>query len=229
MNTSFSFLTIDYHLLLESMPLLLRGAAVSLMLAVGALCIGFLGGLFVALGLSSRSRIIRLVLQGYTTVIRGTPMLIQLFFMYYILSNAWHLRPFWCALIAIGMNSSAYVGHIIKAGIMSVSQGQLEAAAVLGIDKWAFLTKILLPQAIVQVLPALINEGITLIKDTSLASLLGVVELYQSGKDIITVTYDSVTIYIALAAFYLTMTVTLSYIVKILERSLVFHVDYYES
>lgn len=214
---------IDTLLIFQRAPELLRATAISLALAVGALIIGAFLGTLLAILETSGSRIARVLIKIYTTVLRGTPMLIQIVFIYYLVSSHLHLSAFWCALLAIGMNSSAYISQIIKAGIRSISTGQLEAAQTLGIPRNELLKTVILPQAIRTVLPALGNEAITLVKDTSLASMIGVSELFFVGKTIISQTYDALSVYIALACIYLIITISLSYAITLLESKLSYH------
>lgn len=223
-------MTINIPLIIASLPQLLHGALVSLAIAGCALSLGLFGGLLLGILHVSKNGAIRALVTIYVTVIRGTPMLIQIVFLYFVLASAGlQFSPFIAAVLAIGINSSAYVSQIIKAGILSISIGQVEAARTLGIKRLDLLWYVILPQAIRVVLPALGNESITLIKDSSLASLIGVMELYQEGKTIISHTYDALSIYLAIAAIYLMITTTLSYIVTNLERYLNRHVKNFQS
>lgn len=214
---------IDLTLIIQRLPELLKATGVSLALAVGALSIGVLFGTLLAILETSPSKIARKVIGIYTTILRGTPMLIQIVFIYYIINSSLNLSAFWCAIIAIGLNSSAYISQIIKAGIRSISHGQIEAAQTLGIPRKELLKTVILPQAIRTVLPALGNEAITLVKDTSLASMIGVGELFFAGKTIIAQTYDALSVYVALACIYLIITLSLSYALTLLESKLSYH------
>ncbi len=214
---------IDLNLIINRLPELLQATLVSLGLAAGALTIGVVGGTFLAIGESSLPAFGRSMIKLYTTLFRGTPMLIQIVFMYYIINSGLQLSAFSCALIAIGLNSSAYISQIIKAGMRSISYGQLEAAQTLGIPRKELLKHIILPQAFSTVLPALANEAITLIKDTSLASTIGVAELFFAGKVVIAQTYDALSVYAIIAIFYLTITISLSYLLTLLESKLSTH------
>lgn len=214
---------LDLSLIIQRFPELLAATGVSLLLAAGALTIGSFVGTFLAILETSSSGLARSLIKIYTTIVRGTPMLIQIVFMYYILNSYLQFSAFWCALCAIGLNSSAYISQIIKAGIRSISHGQIEAAQTLGIPHKELLKTIILPQAVRMVLPALGNEAITLIKDTSLASMIGVAELFFAGKVIIAQTYDALSVYIAIAVIYLIITVSLSYAITLLESKLSYH------
>lgn len=175
---------IDLTLIIQRLPELMYATGTSLLLALGALIIGSSIGIILAILETSRSLAARIFIRIYTTILRGTPMLIQIVFMYYIINSWLHVSAFWCALFAIGLNSSAYISQIIKAGIQSISYGQLEAAQTLGIPRKELLRTVILPQAIRTVLPALGNEAITLIKDTSLASMIGVAELFLQERSL---------------------------------------------
>ncbi len=221
---------INFTIIINALPDLLHGALVSLAIAALALAIGFIGGTGLAIVQTSKNKFLRALVTFLVTIIRGTPMLVQIVFFYYLLSVIGiNLSAFVAAVIAIGINSSAYVSQIIRAGILSVSKGQIEAAKTLGIKRRDLMRYIILPQALRVVLPALGNESVTLIKDSSLASLIGVMELYNQGKVVISHTYDALTIYCAIAAIYLIMTTTLSYCFNRLEKRLNVHVKNFQS
>ncbi len=221
---------INFELISASLPQLLHGALVSLKIAGLSLALGFVSGTLLGVLQSGKNSLVRSIITAYTAVIRGTPMLIQIVFLYYVLSlSGLHLSTFMAAVLAIGLNSGAYISQIIRAGISSVSKGQIEAARTLGINQWDLMRYIVLPQAFRVVVPALGNEAITLIKDSSLASWIGVVELYKEGQTIISVTYDALTVYCAVAALYLLMTTPLSYGVTLLEKRLNRHAQHNQS
>lgn len=221
---------INSQLIIASLPKLLKGMILSLEITFCALSIGFILGTLLGIAQLSKQRLVTFFVAVWVTVIRGTPMLIQIVFLYYVLSiTGISLSPFFAAVLAIGINSSAYVSQIIKAGILSVPYGQVEAARTLGISRRDLLRFIILPQAMRIAIPALGNESVTLIKDSSLASLIGVMELYKQGQTIISQTYDALTIYCIVAFLYLLMTSTLSLIVSILEKRLNRHVKHYTS
>jgi polar amino acid transport system permease protein len=214
-----AFAMINIDLIIKSIPLLAKGALMSLGIAFSALAIGLFGGFILALGLINKHSAIRTIASIYVNIIRGTPMLIQIVIVYYVLSPTLGLSALAAAIIAIGGNSAAYVSQIIKAGILSVSRGQIEAAKTLGIRRWDIMRYIILPQALQTVLPALGNESVTLIKDSSLASLIGVRELYKQGQMIMSATLDALSVYFAVALIYLLLTGTISFIVAHLEKA----------
>src|SRR5579872_342305 len=160
---------IDSTLLLESIPALLRGMIVTIQIAALSCAIGCIVGTLAAFGLESNSRLIRWFTNCYTTLFRGTPMLIQILFASFVvpLLVGFPISRMLSVVVAIGLNSAAYIAHIVHAGIQSVSKGQIEAAQTLGLSQLQIMRFIILPQAIRLVIPALGNEFITLIKDSS--------------------------------------------------------------
>ena len=210
---------INLDFILSIIPQLLQGLLVSFMIAGGALCIGMIAGTLIGIGLTKGSRIVRLILNVYVHVIRGTPMLIQIVFLYYVLPLAGIvLSSLMTAIVAIGINSSAYISQIIKAGINTVGRDQTEAAYVLGFTHFQTMRFIILPQALLTILPALVNEGITLIKDSSLASVIGVVELYKESRIILSQSYDVFSVFCIVAVLYMLSTSALSALAYFLEK-----------
>lgn len=205
----------------EALPYLMRGTVVTLQIAAFSSLLGFAGGTILGFMHSSGNVLLRSIVSVYVTIFRGTPMLIQIPFLYYLLPALGIEIPlFATAVIAIGLNSTAYISQIVRSGIASVSKGQREAAQVLGFTHWQTMRYIVFPQAIRTVIPALLNEFITLIKDSSLASTIGVVELFKEGTIIISRTYAVIPIYCAVAIIYLILTTILSLLATALERKM---------
>ena len=218
---------IDFQLLTDSIPYLLRGAAVTLQIATLSCILGILFGTLCGLGLTSKNRLVRFLLSIYTTLFRGTPMLIQIVFVTIALPTLGiGFSRFWGVVWAIALNSGAYIAHIIKSGINSVSQGQREAGKTLGLSNTQIVRYIILPQAIRVVLPALGNEFITLIKDSSLASIVGVQELTKEGEILSSRTLDALTIYLGVAFGYLIITTALSLLLSLIERRMNQHAQH---
>ena len=216
---------INFDLILSILPQLAQGALVTLAIAACSSLIGFFGGTILGIAQTSGIKGLSIAVAVYVTIIRGTPMLLQIVFLSLCLPTIGiHISAFLTAVIAIGLNSSAYISQIIRSGIQSVSRGQLEAASTLGISSTDKLWYIILPHALRVVVPALGNEFITLIKDSSLASLIGVMELYMRGNIIMSQTYNSLSVYMATGLFYLAMTVVLSFIIHRIERQLKYNV-----
>lgn len=206
---------IDAAFIQEAFPRLLSGAWVTLQIAAFGSLIGFAGGTVLGILQSGQSKIISFLVWVYVTIIRGTPMLLQIMFFSLVFT---FLTPFWAAIIAIGINSSAYISQIVKSGIASVSKGQIEAATTLGLSRYDITRYIVLPQALSIVLPALSSEFITLIKDSALASIIGVTELFKQGEIIKSRTYRAILVYILVGICYLIITSVVSVIFIKLEH-----------
>ncbi len=212
---------IDYQLIWDSLPQLLNGALVSIQIAGAAAWIGLILGTLLGFAEESKFVLFKWISTVYATLFRGTPMLVQILFVYYVLPQfGLKIPPFWAATLAIGLNSSAYISQIVRSGILAIPKGQLEAAHTLGLTKWMSLRYIVFPQALRVALPGLGNELITLVKDSSLASIIGVMELSKEGSIIRSRTYDAFSILIAVSIIYLILTAALSYGIKLIEKRL---------
>lgn len=209
----------DFAIVLKYWPQLLHGTFISLQIAALGCLIGFSLGVLLGIIQSGHNAFFRSLVTVYVTILRGTPMLIQIAFAVFVLPQLGIRVPiFWAATLAIGFNSSAYLSQIIRSGIESIAKGQLEAAKVLGFDYYQTIRFIILPQAIRVVLPALGNEFITLVKDSSLASTVGVMELTKEASYIKNQTFDALTVYCIIALIYLGITSTLSFCFARLEK-----------
>ena len=155
---------------------------------------------------TGKLKILNVICRVYLTVIRGTPTMVQLLIVYYV--------------IAFGMNSAAYVAEIVRSGIMSIDQGQFEAGRSLGLNYTQTMTKIILPQAVKNILPALGNEMIVLLKETSISGYIGLTDLTRGGDIIRSQTYSALFPLLAVAAIYLVIVCFLTYLVGRLERRL---------
>jgi polar amino acid transport system permease protein len=218
---------IDFQLIKDSLPFLLRGAWVTLKIAALSGIIGIALGTVLGLAQSRKNTFLYWLVTLYVTIIRGTPMLIQIAFAFYVLPQfGFSLPAFWTAVIAIGLNSAAYMSQVIRAGIGSVNRGQIEAARVLGLTTPQITRYIVLPQAFQVIIPSLGNEFITLVKDSSLASTIGVVELTKEGTFIRGRTLDALSTFAAVAIIYLIITTTLSIIINRLEARMTRHVKH---
>lgn len=215
---------IDFALIFDSFPNLLWGALVSLQITLSSAGIGFALGSVLGIAETSPNPWIRFTIGTYVTLFRGTPMLVQILFVFYVLPQLGiNFEPFWAACLAIGLNSAAYISQIIRSGINAINKGQIEAAYTLGFTHFKAMRYIVFPQAFKNALPALGNELITLVKDSSLASIIGVMELTKEASIIRSRTYDAFSILLAVALIYLTMTASLSFALKCYERRLTQH------
>ncbi len=215
---------IDFEIIKEFMPLFFDGALISIFIATLSCGIGIFFGGMAGVLLASDQRVLKWIIMGYVTIVRGTPMLIQIAATYFILIYfGVPISALYSAIISIGLNSAAYLSQIVFAGIKSVHKGQIEAAKVLGFSKYQTMKLIILPQAIRFMIPAFGNELVTLIKDSSLASTIGVYELSKQGNIVLSQTYDVPTVYILLAVMYLSMTSIVSLLVSLMDKKLNYH------
>ena len=186
-------------------------------LAVG---LGLLIGLVASLAQLSKSPLLRLPAKVYVDCIRGTPLLIQIFIIYFALPNiiGHRIDPFIAAVTACSLNSGAYIAEIFRGGIQSISQGQFRAGLSLGMTYGQTMRFIVLPQAFKRIIPPLGNEFIAMLKDSSLVSVIGFEELTRSGQLIIAETYGTLEIWTCVAIIHLTLTLTISRFVAALEK-----------
>ncbi len=201
----------------------------TLLISIGALVIGLLLGSAVAMirvthdkteKPSAGLRFTNGLCQLYLTVIRSTPVMVQLLIAYYVIFATYDPGKLAVAILAFGFNSGAYVAEIFRGGIMSIDPGQMEAGRSLGLSYWQTMLQIILPQALKTVLPSLCNEGISLLKETSVAGYIGLTELTRGATQISSQTFDYFPPLLAIAAIYLVVVVVLTHLVKILERRL---------
>jgi polar amino acid transport system permease protein len=213
-----------FNLLIQAYPLFLMGMLHTLMTAAGATIIGIAGGLVFGILTSEKLKmpIISPLINTYTLIIQGTPVYLQLLIMYYAIPDliGINLSPLTAGIITLGCNSIAYVTQIMRGSINTVPHGQWEACYVLGYSKPAALQSIILPQALKNALPALTNELVVLLKETSILSMIGVVEITRIGMNISAKTLDPMTTYLAIALLYLSITSCINYGSKKLEKEL---------
>ena len=213
-------MTFDMNLVVNSFPLLLIGAGVTIQITVLSTASGFVIGLIVGVARISNLRVLRMLAEVYVEFFRGTPLLVQIFLFYFALPviTGQRIDPFIAAISACGINSGAYVAEIFRAGIQSVDDGQMEAGRSLGMTWLQTMRYIIVPQAFKRVIPPLGNEFIAMLKDSSLVSVIGFEELTRRGQLIIAKTYGSFEIWMSVAVIYLVMTLTISRFVAYLER-----------
>ena len=210
----------NFDLVVNSFPLLLVGAGVTIKITALSVALGVVIGLFVGIARISRIKILRVLAAIYVDFFRGTPLLVQIFLVYFALPviTGQRVDPFVAAIGSCGINSGAYVAEIFRAGIQSIDKGQMEAGRSLGMTWAQTMRYIIVPQAFKRVIPPLGNEFIALLKDSSLVSVIGFEELTRRGQLIIAKTYGSLEIWISVAVIYLAMTLTISRFVAYLER-----------
>ena len=215
-------MSLDFLPVLEGWPDLLHGAIVTVEITAVSLVLGCILGLLVGLGRLDRSKRIRYgICTAYVTFIRGTPLLVQLFLLFFGLPQFDILLPaFLCGVLGMGIYSGAYVSEIVRGAIQSVDKGQMEAARSLGMSSGKAMRTIILPQAVVRMIPPLGNEFIALIKNSALVSLLTIADLMHEGQKIISVSYRSLEVYIAVALVYLVLTSLTSMALQHVEKRL---------
>jgi polar amino acid transport system permease protein len=217
------FWTKLWHWLPEILLVLWHATGMTVRVAAGALVVALLLGLLVALMRIARLRPIRWLALVYTDVLRGTPALVQLFIIYFGLSDIGiEFDPVSAAIIGLGINGAAYVGEIYRAGIEALHRGQMEAALSLGMTPAKAMRFIILPQAIRIMLPPLGNYAIGLVKDTAIISTIAAPEIMFEARRLVQATFMhgiSGQIYLVCALFYLALTLPRSYVVRRFERA----------
>ncbi len=207
----------------EILPVLWHATAMTVRVTLGALVVALLLGLLVALMRISPARPLRWLALVYTDVLRGTPALVQLFIIYFGLSDiGLEFDPVSAAIIGLGINGAAYVGEIYRAGIEALHRGQMEAALSIGMTPAKAMRFIILPQAIRIMLPPLGNYAIGLVKDTAIISTIAAPEIMFEARRLVQATFMhsiSGQIYLVCALFYLALTLPLSYVVRRFERA----------
>ena len=218
----------DLSLMAASLPKLLSAAVVTIKLLSASLIIGiFIGLLFAILRLSKNSIINRFA-YAYSYIFRGTPLLVQIFIIYYGLGQIEYFRstflwvifkePYWCAIIAFALNTGAYTSEILRSAFQTIKPGIIEAGKSLGISNKIIFYKIQIPVAIRQSLPAYGNEIILMMKGTSLASTVTLMDITGVAKHIVSTTYKPLEIFITAGGIYLFMTFLIHNLIKYLEK-----------
>jgi len=220
----------NWQLMADTLPRLLAGVPLTLQLVALAEILGVVLATGAALARLSGNRVLEGVSQAYVFVFRGTPLLVQIFLIYYGLgqfpaireSVLWPIlrEPYWCAVIALMLNTGAYTSEIIRGGIQSVPHGQVEAARACGMGRWLTFRRIIAPIAIRQALPAYGNEVILMVKASSLASTITLMEITGIARRIIAQSYAVFEVFIVAGAIYLVINFTLAALVRIAERRL---------
>lgn len=212
----------------ENIQFLLKGAGVSIALAFGALLIGAVLGVIAAAAKLSKIKIFNWISNVYVELFRGTPMLLQILFFYLgipvlismITGARVRMNVYVVALVALSLNSGAYQTELIRSGIQGVDKGQWEACETLGISYWTMMKEVILPQAFKRIVPPMVSEFITLIKDSSLASVIGTAELMYNTQALGARYYNYLYPLLMATCLYLIMTLCVSWIGKKIEKRL---------
>ncbi|MCR9255554.1 MAG: ABC transporter permease [Alphaproteobacteria bacterium] len=220
----------NFELMAEAFPQLIEGIPLTLQLVFLSLAIGFVLAVVIALARLAKDPVLPRLAYGFVYVFRGTPLLVQIFLIYYGLGQFEAVResilwivlkePFWCAIIALALNTGAYTSEIIRGGIQSVPWGQIEAGKACGMSRVLLFRRIVFPVAIRQALPAYGNEIILMVKSTSLASTITILEVTGIAKKLISATWQPIEIFLVAGAIYLTMNFIVTRGIAMSERRL---------
>ncbi len=201
-----------------SQGILITGLITTLEISLYSSVLGIVFGLFAGLGRISKNPLIKGLSTIYVELIRGTPLLVQIFIFYFFLGTVLNLDRFAAGTMALALFVGAYVAEIIRAGIQSIHPGQMEAARSLGMNYFQTMTYIILPQAFKRIMPPLAGQFISLIKDSSLVSVIAITDLTKAGREIATSTFATFEVLFTIAGMYLVLTLSLSMIVRYIER-----------
>lgn len=208
----------------EALPSLLLGAVVTLQLTAISIVIGLVAGSLIGIARLSSSKIIRLAARVYIDFFRGTPLLVQIFMIYFGIpallrstGATFTFNQWTAAVIALSLNSAAYIAEIVRAGIQSIELGQREASQSLGLGPVQTMRYVVFPQAFRRMIPPLGNEFISMLKDTSLVAVIGFEELFRRGQLVVAQTFRAFEVYFAVALIYLVLTLLSSQVFGLLE------------
>ena len=208
------------ELIIKYWPLFLEGATTTVLLSFFSVIVGGGCGTLMALARLSSNKFLSKAAKVYIDIIRGTPLLVQLYLVYFGLATVLDLNDFVSGVIAVSVNTTAYIAEIIRSGIQSVDKGQMEAARSMGMPKRMAMRQIILPQAMKNILPAIGNEFATLIKETSIVSLIGIHDLMYSSDTVRGATFTVFIPLLMTAFLYFVMTTTIAFFMDKLERKL---------
>lgn len=202
-------------------PDLLYATWITLSLSFASIIVGLLFGLLLAMGRMSTFKPVRGLSWLYIWLFRGTPLLMQIYFIFFLLPQILHFQAknfeFYAAIIALGLNSAAYLAEIIRAAIQSIDKGQLEASRALGMSYWLSMRRIIIPQSVRRMIPPCGNEFIMLLKDTSLVSGIGITELLRIARQVTSATGDAM-YYLPVALIYLFLTTIFTIVFEKIEK-----------
>lgn len=211
---------LDFSVLEPYFPLLASAVWITLKFTFFSTIMGFLGGFILALITLSKSKILSFLAKAYISVFRGTPLLVQLMLIYFATPQltSYTISALEAGVLSFGLNSAAYISEALRGGILAVDKGQWEGAMSLGVPKYRFLLDIILPQAIKNALPSLVNESIMLLKDSSLVSVIGVADTLRWADLIQAKTFRAFEAFIVAAAVYYVLVMALNFLGSLLEK-----------
>ncbi|MFW5635903.1 MAG: ABC transporter permease subunit [Thermodesulfobacteriota bacterium] len=219
MGTGFEF---KFSVIWESIPILLTGVKLTIFITAFGLLMGFLLGTITGLMKISRNPLIRRMGGIYVESVRGTPLMVQVMFIYFGLPMAVGTRipPIVAGITAIGINSGAYIAEIVRGTFQSIERGQTEAGRSIGLTHFQTLYYVIWPQAFKRMIPPLGNQFIISLKDTSLLVVVGVGELTRTGQEIIAANFRAFEVWLAVAVMYFIMTMSIAKVLNVIERRL---------
>lgn len=218
----------DFSILVEYIPLFITGIKITIGISFVSVILGFLLGLFICLGKISNNKVASVFSSIYIEVFRDTPLLVQLVLIYYGLPEFGIVFPsffglsdaFTAGVVGLSLNSAAYIAEILRSGIQAVDKGQMEASRSVGFNYWQSMRYIIVPQAVKNILPALANEFVTLVKESSIVSYITIADLMFVATSVKNATYDPFTPYVAVALIYFTITFSLSKLIAFMEKKM---------
>jgi His/Glu/Gln/Arg/opine family amino acid ABC transporter permease subunit len=213
---------LEFSRIVPYIPFMLQGIWVTLTFTVLSLIFGFIWGTFLTLMKISAIKPLRFFADGYTSIFRGTPLILQLSLIYFATPQLiqYNISPLLAGVLAFGLNSAAYISEIMRAGIMAVDKGQREASLSLGVNYMTMMRHIILPQAFKNILPALVNEMITLLKESALVSIIGVQELLRRANIVSANLYIYFEPLIFTGLIYYILVMVLTVVARMVERRL---------
>ncbi|WP_068986123.1 MULTISPECIES: amino acid ABC transporter permease [Lysinibacillus] len=215
-------MNLDFTAIIPSIPYILKGIGVTLQIAIGASIIGFIIGILLALCKIGKVKVLRWIADFYTSIFRGTPLVLQLMIIYYAVPQLLDIQidPVPTAIIAFGLNSGAYISEIIRGGINAVDKGQMEAAQALGIPYAKMMKDIIIPQAVKNILPSLVNEFITLNKETAVVTVISALDIMRRAYIVGGATYRYLEPLLFAGVIYYIMTLVLTFLGKRIEKGM---------
>ena len=210
------------EILTNSFPVLMQGLRMTLIISISSILFAMVIGLVVSLMRLSGVKVLDLISKTYVDIIRGTPLIIQAFFLYFGVPDLLNIRidNLTAGIIIMSLNAGAYMSEVFRGGILSVPYGQTEAARSLGLSNAKTMRKVIIPQAVKNMVPAFINQMIISLKDTSLLSVIGRGELTQRGQIVVAATYNSFEIYFIIGVMYFVLIKLISLLGDFVERKL---------
>lgn len=211
---------LDFSAVVPSIPYIAKGIGVTLQIVMGATILGLILGILLALCKIGKITVLRLLADFYTSIFRGTPLVLQLMIIYYAIPQLFDITvdPMPAAIIAFGLNSGAYISEIIRGGINAVDKGQLEASLALGIPYAKMMKDIILPQAMKNIMPSLMNEFITLTKESAIVTVIGALDIMRRAYIVGGSSYRYLEALMIAGVMYYILTLILSFLGKTIEK-----------